>query len=48
MSNPLKDEGLSLKELKLVARSRGMNGYESMSEDELLNALNPQVLLKQK
>ena len=58
MSNPLKDVGLSLKELKLVAKARGIKGYESMSEDELLNVLNPlkqtkkvknrkQVLLKQ-
>ena len=30
MSNPLKDSGLSLKELKLVANSRGIEGYESM------------------
>ena len=45
MSNPLKDVGLSLKELKLVAKARGIKGYESMSEDELLNVLN---LLKQK
>ena len=45
MSNPLKDVGLSLKELKLVAKARGIKGYESMSEDELLNVLNP---LKQK
>ena len=41
MSNPLKDLGLSLKELKLVANSRGIEGYESMSEDDLLNVLNP-------
>ena len=41
MSNPLKDAGLSLEELKLVAESRGIRGYESMSEDKLLNALNP-------
>ena len=40
MSNPLKDAGLSLKELKLVAKARGIKGYESMSEDELLNVLN--------
>ena len=41
MSNPLKDAGLSLEELKLVAKSRGVRGYESMSEDKLLNVLNP-------
>ena len=26
---------LSLNELKLIAKSRGSKGYESMSEDEL-------------
>ena len=41
MSNPLKDAGLSLDELKLVADARGIKGYESMSKDELLNILNP-------
>ena len=41
MSNPLKDAGLSLEKLKLVAEARGIKGYESMSEDELLNVLNP-------
>ena len=32
---------LSLNELKLVADVRGIKGYESMSEDELLDVLNP-------
>ena len=41
MSNPLKDAGLFLKELKSVARTRGIKGYKSMSEDDLLNVLNP-------
>ena len=41
MSNPLKDAGLSLEELKLVAISGGIRGYESMSEDKLFNVLNP-------
>ena len=41
MSSPLKDAGLSLKELKLVAKARGIKVYKSMSEDELLNVLNP-------
>ena len=41
MPNPLKDSGLSVEELKLVAESRGIRSYESMSEDELLNVLNP-------
>ena len=31
---------LSLNELKLVAKLRGIKGYKSMSEDELLSALN--------
>ena len=41
MSNPLKDVGLLLDELKLAADARGIRGYESMSKDELLNVLNP-------
>ena len=41
MSNPLKDARLSLKELKLVAEAR-----ESMSEDELLNVVNPLKQIK--
>ena len=40
MSNPLKDAGLSLNELKLVPNARGIKSYESMSEDGLLNVLN--------
>ena len=31
---------LSLKELKVIARMRGIKGYKGMSEDELLSALN--------
>ena len=31
---------LSLNELKLIAKIRGIKGYESMSEDKLLSALN--------
>ena len=46
MSNPLKDARLSLKELKLVAEARGIKGYESMSEDELLNVVNPLKQIK--
>ena len=30
---------LSLNELKLIAKSRGIKGYKSMSEDRLLIAL---------
>ena len=44
MLNPsLKDLHLSPKELKeitkLIAKKRGIKGYESMSEDKLLSAL---------
>ena len=31
---------LSLKELKVIAKMRGIKGYKGMSEGELLNALN--------
>ena len=31
---------LSLNELKLIAKSRGIKGYKSLSEDRLLSALN--------
>ena len=41
MSNPLRNAGLSLNELKLVANVRGIKNYESMPEDELLSVLNP-------
>ena len=40
MSNPLKDLKLSLKELKTIAKIRGIKGYKSMSEDEILSAFN--------
>ena len=39
MSNPLKDLELSTKESKAIAEIRGIKGYKSMSEDELLGAL---------
>ena len=41
MSNSLKDLGLSSKELKVIAEIRGIKGYESMSEGELLSAITP-------
>ena len=31
---------LSPKELKVIAKIRGIKGYESMSEEQLLSALN--------
>ena len=31
---------LSLKELKVIAKMRGIKGYKRMSEDEILSALN--------
>ena len=33
-------ENLSIIDLKLIAKIRGIKGYESMSEDKLLSALN--------
>ena len=41
MSNSLKDLGLSLEDLKAVAKVRGIKDYESMSEKELLSAITP-------
>ena len=40
MPNPLKDSGLSLDELKLLAYYRGIRRYEILSKDNLLNVLN--------
>ena len=31
---------LSLKELRLIAKNRNINGYESMSKDKLLRIIN--------
>ena len=38
---------LSLNELKLISKFRGIKGYESMSEDKLLSALNASESLKE-
>ena len=35
------DLGLSLEDLKAVAKVRGIKDYESMSEGELLSAITP-------
>ena len=37
---------LSLNELKVIARIRGIKGYESMSKDKLLSALNVSKSMK--
>ena len=36
----IKKQNISLNELKLIAKIRGIKGYERMSEDKLLSALN--------
>ena len=41
MSGSLKDLGLTLEDLKIVAEAKGIKDYESMSEDELLSPINP-------
>ena len=41
MSNSLNDLGLSLVDLKAIAKVRDIKGYESMSEGELLSAITP-------
>ena len=46
MSNPLKDLKLSLEELKSIAKIRGIKGYKSMSQDEILSAFNLSKLAK--
>ena len=38
---------LSLNELKLIAKSRSIKGYKSMSEDRLVSALNASELVKE-
>ena len=40
MLNSLKDLELSLEELKAIPKIRGIKGYKSMSEDDILSALN--------
>ena len=39
---------VSLKELKLVAKSRGIKGYRSMSKERLLSALSESELVESK
>ena len=41
MSNPSKDLGLSLEDLKAIAQVRGIEDYESMSIDELSSIIFP-------
>ena len=41
MSNSLKDLGLTSEELQAIAEIRGIKGYESMYEGELLSAITP-------
>ena len=49
MPNPLsKGLNLSFKELKLLAKNRGIKGYKSMSEDDLLSTLKASELLKER
>ena len=48
MSNSLKDLGLSSEELKAIAEIRGIKGYESISEGELLSANTPSKKSKKK
>ena len=40
MSNPLKDLDLSSEELNAISKIKGIKGYKSMSEDEILSVLN--------
>ena len=46
MSNSLKDLGLTLEDLKAVAKVRGIKDYESMSEGELLSVITPSKKVK--
>ena len=39
---------VSLKELKLVAKSRGIKGYRSMSKERLLSAISELELVESK
>ena len=38
---------LTLNELKLIAKSRGIKGYKSMSEERLLSSLNESESVKE-
>ena len=46
MSNSLKNLEPSSEELKAIANIRGIKGYKSMSEDELLRSLTPSKPVK--
>ena len=48
MSNPSKDLGLSLEDLKAIAQVRGFEDYESISRDELLSIIFPLKKSKKK
>ena len=39
---------LSLKELKVIAKNRGIKGYKNMSKDKLLSMLNTPKPVKEK
>ena len=48
MSNPSKDLGLSLEDLKAIAQVRGIEDYENMSINELSSSIFPLKKAKKK
>ena len=40
------EKNISLNELKLIAKIRGIKGYERMSEDKLLSVVNASKSMK--